>query len=52
MIKLAIEVIINIGVNIGLLPVVGIALPFLTLGGSHLVADFIMLGIIANIHYY
>gem|GEM_PF-5718514 len=46
------ETLINIGVNIGVLPVVGIALPFLTLGGSHLVADFIMLGIISNMHFY
>ncbi len=52
MVKLAIETLINIGVNIGVLPVVGIALPFLTLGGSHLVADFIMLGIISNMHFY
>jgi len=51
-IKLSVETIINIGVNIGVLPVVGIALPFLTLGGSHLVADFIMLGIISNMHFY
>jgi len=52
MVKLAMETLINIGVNIGVLPVVGIALPFLTLGGSHLVADFIMLGIISNMHFY
>jgi rod shape determining protein RodA len=42
--------IINIGVNIGFLPVIGIALPFVSLGGSHLIADFIVLGIVLNIN--
>jgi rod shape determining protein RodA len=42
--------IINIGVNVGFLPVIGIALPFVSLGGSHLMADFIVLGIILNIN--
>ncbi len=51
LIKLTAEIILNIGVNVGFLPVVGIALPFMSLGGSHLIADFIMLGIASNIYY-
>jgi len=47
-IKLLFETSINISMNLGLLPIIGIALPFLSLGGSHLLANFIGLGIINN----
>lgn len=40
---------INIGMNLGVLPVVGIYLPFISYGGSGLVANFISLGIIQSI---
>lgn len=49
-IKIFVEMVINIGANVGLLPVIGIALPFVSLGGSHLMVDFIMLGVILNIN--
>lgn len=39
----------NIGMNVGILPVVGIALPFVSYGGSGLLANFISLGILQNI---
>jgi rod shape determining protein RodA len=45
-VKLLIEAFINIGMNLGLLPIIGIALPFVSMGGSHLLAEFIGLGII------
>jgi rod shape determining protein RodA len=40
--------IVNIGMNIGLLPVTGIPLPFVSYGGSHLLSEAIMLGIILS----
>jgi len=40
---------INIGMNIGVLPVVGIYLPFISYGGSGLIGSFISLGIIQSI---
>ncbi len=43
------QVFINLGSNIGFLPVIGISLPFVSYGGSFLVAAFIALGIIQNI---
>jgi rod shape determining protein RodA len=43
------EMFINISMNIGILPIVGIALPFLSYGGSSVVASLIMIGIIENI---
>lgn len=38
--------IIHVGMNIGLLPVTGITLPFMSYGGSHLVIEFLALGIV------
>ncbi len=46
---LAIQVFINIGVVIGLLPVTGVTLPFLSYGGSSFVITLFMMGIIVNI---
>lgn len=39
-----IEMFINIGMNIGLMPVVGIALPFLSYGGSIMISTLLLLG--------
>ncbi len=39
----------NIFMNIGLLPIMGIPLPFLSYGGSNMIVYFIYLGIILNI---
>lgn len=44
-----IEMFVNIGMNIGLLPVVGISLPFLSYGGSALIASMALVGISENI---
>ena len=44
-----IEVFINIGMNMGLVPIAGISLPFLSYGGSNLLINFAGLGIIQNI---
>ncbi len=38
----------NIGMNLGLLPIIGIPLPFLSYGGSFLIILFAFLGIIFN----
>jgi len=38
--------VIHVGMNIGLLPVTGLTLPFVSYGGSHLMASFIGLGIL------
>ncbi len=37
---------IHVGINIGLLPVTGTTIPFLSYGGSHLVTEFAALGMI------
>jgi len=43
------QVTINIGMNIGLLPVTGITLPLMSAGGSSLVATFLALGLVASV---
>lgn len=44
--------IINIGMNIGIMPVTGITLPFMSYGGSHLLTEFIGLGILMGMSKY
>ncbi len=41
--------VVNIGMNIGLLPVTGIPLPFISYGGTHIIISFIMVGILQSI---
>ncbi len=43
---------IHIGMNIGLLPVTGTTLPFMSYGGSHLIIEYLMLGIISSMYGY
>jgi rod shape determining protein RodA len=43
---------IHIGMNIGLLPVTGTVLPFVSYGGSHLVIEFLSLGILSGMQRY
>jgi len=40
--------VIHVGMNLGLLPITGITLPFMSYGGSHTIAEFIGLGIIMS----
>jgi rod shape determining protein RodA len=49
---LATHFIINVGMNIGLLPVTGVTIPFMSYGGSHLVTEFVALGILMGMRRY
>ena len=44
--------IINIGMNLGLMPVTGITLPLMSYGGSHLLTEFAGLGILMSMRKY
>jgi rod shape determining protein RodA len=46
------HIMINVGMNLSLLPVTGITLPFMSYGGSHLVAEFLSLGILMGMRRY
>ncbi len=43
---------IHIGMNIGLMPVTGTTIPFLSYGGSHLVTEFAALGLVLSMQRY
>lgn len=44
--------IVHVGMNIGLLPVTGTTIPFLSYGGSHLLTEFTALGILMGMRRY
>ncbi|MEI7709461.1 MAG: rod shape-determining protein RodA [bacterium] len=46
------HILINIGMNLGLMPVTGIPLPFMSYGGSHLIIEFAGLGILMSMKRY
>ena len=46
------HILINIGMNLGLMPVTGIPLPFMSYGGSHLLTEFAGLGILMSMKRY
>ncbi len=46
------HILVNIGMNLGLMPVTGIPLPFMSYGGSHLVVEFAGLGILMSMKSY
>lgn len=43
---------IHAGINVGLLPVTGTTIPFMSYGGSHLLMEFVALGIVASLSAY
>jgi rod shape determining protein RodA len=40
----------NVGMNMGIMPVTGIPLPFLSYGGSAMIAFFIAIGLVSSVH--
>ncbi len=49
---LAFHVFVNIGMAIGLMPVTGLPLPFLSYGGSSLLASFLGIGLLLHVYAY
>jgi rod shape determining protein RodA len=45
----AVQVVVNLGMTLGLLPIVGVPLPFLSYGGSSLLVSFLALGLVMNV---
>ena len=46
---LAAQVIINVGMTMGLMPVTGMTLPFVSYGGSSVLSSFVLMGLVANV---
>jgi rod shape determining protein RodA len=44
------QVFVNVGMNIGIAPVTGIPLPFVSVGGSALIANLLAIGVLQAIH--
>jgi rod shape determining protein RodA len=44
------QIFVNVGMTIGLAPVTGITLPFVSVGGSSLIASMAMIGLLQGIH--
>ena len=47
---IAFQVFVNIGMTVGIMPVTGIPLPFMSYGGAHIVAMLAALGLLLRIH--
>ena len=47
---LAFQVFVNIGMTVGIMPITGIPLPFMSYGGSHTLANLIAVGLLLGIH--
>ncbi len=47
---LAFQVIVNVGMNLGLMPVTGITLPLISYGGSSVLGTFLALGLLQSVH--
>ena len=46
----AIQIFINVGMTIGIMPITGIPLPFLSYGGSAMLVNCIAVGLLLNVH--
>jgi rod shape determining protein RodA len=44
------QVFVNVGMNLGIMPITGIPLPLMSYGGSAIIATFLMIGVLQSIH--
>lgn len=47
---LAFHIMVNVGMTVGIMPITGIPLPFVSYGGSAIITNFIAVGILMNIY--
>jgi rod shape determining protein RodA len=47
---LALQVFVNVGMTVGIMPVTGIPLPFVSYGGTSLIVWFAIVGLLLNVH--
>jgi rod shape determining protein RodA len=46
----ALQIFVNIGMTIGIMPITGIPLPFVSYGGSSLLINSAAIGLLLNVH--
>ena len=44
------QIIVNVGMNIGVMPVIGLTLPFISYGGSSIITLYAMLGLVSGVY--
>ncbi len=49
---LAAHFVLHVGINMGVLPVTGTTVPFMSYGGSHLLSEFLVLGMVSGMAAY
>lgn len=49
---LFVHIIINMGMTMGLFPIIGIPLPFISYGGSSLIGFTLMIGVLLKLDYH
>jgi rod shape determining protein RodA len=42
------QTVVNVGMNLGLVPIIGITLPFVSHGGSSMIAQWLMTGLVLS----
>ncbi len=47
---LTLQVFVNVGMTVGIMPVTGLPLPFISYGGTSLIVWFVMIGLLLNVH--
>jgi cell division protein FtsW (lipid II flippase) len=47
---LALQMFVNVGMTVGIMPITGIPLPFVSYGGSSLLLNCAAIGILLNVH--
>ncbi|HEX2027118.1 MAG TPA: rod shape-determining protein RodA, partial [Nitriliruptorales bacterium] len=45
-----VQMFVNVGMTIGIMPVTGIPLPFVSYGGTSLISSFVLVGLLLNVH--
>ena len=46
----AFQIFVNVGMTMGIMPITGIPLPFISYGGSSLITNYVCVGLLLNIH--
>ena len=46
---LILQILVNLLTDVGLVPVIGVTLPFISYGGSSLISNFIAIGFVLNV---
>jgi rod shape determining protein RodA len=49
-VALLFQVFVNVGMNLGIMPITGIPLPLMSYGGSSVVATFLAVGVLQSVH--